>query len=86
MCNENGKCNCSNNCNCRCNPKPNCDYDDVLFKEVEKIARQVEIRRMKENRCARQFINCMRQITNDCHSYPYDDEYGNDCNHHCNYK
>lgn len=83
MCNETEKCKYQNNCNCHCNSQVNCHCDDALFKEVEKIAKQVENRRMKENRCARQFINCMRQANNDC--YPCDNDYDCNCNchHHC---
>lgn len=49
-------CNC-----CSCNN----NYDDTLFREVERIAHHAACRRARENRCARQFVNCMRSIEGD---------------------
>lgn len=42
---------------CGCN-----SFDDPLFREVERIAHRAACRRARENRCARQFVNCMRNV------------------------
>lgn len=65
-----------NRCNCGCNNyqrngnfegRNGCgcnSYDYDPFREVERIARQERRRRCCEDRCAREFIRCMRRC--DC--------------------
>ena len=81
MCKNNG---CNNDY-----PKQNtccpCDCDDELFKEVARIAHEVSMRREKENRCAKHFVNCMHSICCDLPSY-CDDDNDNDCSCECNCK
>lgn len=63
-CNSNfQRCNCfdgRNGCGCGCNNS--FDYDP--FREVERIARQERRHRCCEDRCAREFIRCMRRCEN----------------------
>lgn len=58
----------SNNCNCnrgwdecenRCGNNWN-NFNCDPFEEVERIARRARNRRCREDRCARQFVRCMR--------------------------
>lgn len=54
---------------CSCNYNHGCGdsgYDDRAFEEAQRIINQVERRRGRENRCARQFVRCMRSINNNC--------------------
>ncbi len=60
-----GRCGCGCGCGCgrnnwnQCNDFNNqCDNNALL--EAEFIARQALRRRQRENRCAREFIRCMR--------------------------
>lgn len=65
-----------NSCGCGCGCGNNWDYDnnwnndfngvydDRAFAEANRILRRVDCRREKENRCARQFVCCMRNINN----------------------
>lgn len=56
-------------CSCSCNYNHGCGdsgYDDRAFEEAQRIINQVERRRGRENRCARQFVRCMRSINNNC--------------------
>lgn len=66
MCNQ---CNCHNNNGCGCGDNRwgnGCNHSQNRrqdpFCEVENIARRVQRRRMQENRCANEFIRCMRNI------------------------
>ena len=60
-------CNCNCNCNCGCNNGcGDSGYDDRAFEEAQRIINQVARRRGRENRCARQFVCCMRSINNNC--------------------
>lgn len=76
---------CNSNCGCGregyegqefrggCREEYNyCGEND--FADVARIAREVMYRRQGENRCARQFVNCMRR-------YGYGN--GNGCNRPC---
>ena len=60
-------CGCSHSCN-SCDNNWNHDfdgqYDDEAFAEATRIIQRVDCRREKENRCARQFVCCMRNINN----------------------
>lgn len=76
MCNScnrcgSNRCGCnrcgSNRCGCRRNWENNewdfwtQDADDCAFVETERIVREVENRRCREDRCARQFNHCMNR-------------------------
>lgn len=39
-------------------------YDDEAFEEAQRIINHVDRRRCRENRCARQFVCCMKNINN----------------------
>lgn len=62
MCNNNARCGCNwenrryenYECGCGCNP----------FIEAERLAHQAALRRNREDRCARQFCQCMRTFYN----------------------
>lgn len=82
MCNQCNRCNqvylnsgsrgcgcnsCSSNQNSCGNNYEGCyGYDDNAFAEAQRIINHIERRRARENRCARQFVNCMRGINNNC--------------------
>lgn len=75
----------SNNCNCnrgweeegRCGERfDNCNNWNRFnecdpFEEVERIARRARNRRCREDRCARQFVRCMRAA--DCEDRRFND-------------
>lgn len=71
MCNDNVRCGCNyenrGNEGCRRHEQ----YDNDMygcgcnpFVEVERLARQAALRRNREDRCARQFCQCMRSFYN----------------------